>query len=485
MTDYRPPRDVPAGTSPVPRRAPAAPARAELLAAVVAALDATGERWAWQGEAGAPERWLAATGPKDLDVWYAAPPSPGDPVGVLARAYAAARVAEAHDPRRLRHVSLAVETATGPAVVDVTRGDLCVGPVLLVPAGRATTDPLTHRLTGAAAVADLLVRPVLRGRLPGPDRLAEARAAWAAAEPGHRQDLARRLTAQLGAGVAADLIAVAGGAAPGARLPLRARVRLAARSLTPAALPATWAQRRAVLPAGRSAGPLGLRVRGVVVALVGTDGSGKSTVAGGLHDRLHRYGLPTSSAYFGMARGNLPGVALARRLLGVGSTEPARPALPAPPGSPVPAATPAPLDHAPLRRVAAWFYAGEYVWRYLRVVAPAVARRRVVIADRWVYDLRESPWPGSRAARVAELLVPAPDVLVLPDAPAELIHDRKPERGLAEQAAQQQRFRELLAEHPARHAELVVDTSGATADPLAPLVAAVVQAAHRPRRRPR
>ncbi|MET8149508.1 thymidylate kinase [Actinoplanes sp. NPDC049668] len=457
--------------------------RPALLAAVAAALDAGGRPWAWQGEAGAAERWAADTGPKDLDVWYAAPPADGDPVDALARGYDGARVAQAHDPRRLRHVSLSIETTTGPAVVDVTYGHLCVGPVLLVPVSQVTVDPAAHRLTGVAAVADLLVRPVLRGRVPHRHRLDEARAAWAASGPGHREDFARRLAAQLGPRVAAELIAVAAGAPPAADLTRRARLRLAARSLAPTVVASTWAQRRTVVPALWTAGPLGLRARGVVVALVGTDGSGKSTVADGLRERLHGYGLTTSAAYFGMARGNLPGVALARRVLQVGSTAPT-PDDAAPPRVPATAAAPVPPDHAGLRRAAAWFYAGEYLWRYLRSVAPAVARRRVVIADRWVYDLRESPWPGSRAARFAERVVPAPDVLVLPDAPAELIHARKPERSLTEQAGQQQRFRGLLAEHPARHAEVVVDTSGAVADPLARLVAEVVQAAHgTPRRR--
>ena len=117
------------------------------------------------------------------------------------------------------------------------------------------------------------------------------------------------------------------------------------------------------------------------------------------------------------------------------------------------------------------------------MIGRPLARRHVVIVDRWIYDLRESPWPGSRAARVAEFLLPAPDVVVLPDAPIALIHDRKPERPLAEQYVQQERFRRLLAEHPARHAEVVVDTSGRLPDPLAALVATVVQAAHGARRR--
>jgi thymidylate kinase len=495
MTEYR---------QVAPRRT--LPGRADILATVTGVLARGGRRWAWQGPAGAADRWLAASGPKDLDIWY--DPGPGDdPIRRIREEMTYAEVAAADDPRRVRHTTLAVETPSGPAVVDLTRGDLRVGPVLLVPAGEITTSAEDHRLTGAAAVADLLVRPVLRGRLPDAARLAEARRAWDETYPPARDRLRDRLESELGRAVADALTAVATGVRPDPALPRRARLRLAARSLTPANAAATWRQRRTVLPAGRAAGPLGLRTRGVLVALVGTDGAGKSTVADGLRARLDRFGLPTSTAYFGMARGNLPGVARARGILRS-------------------------RDRPALRRAAAWLYAGEYVWRYLRTAAPPLARRQVVIVDRWIYDLRESPWPGSRAARVAEFLLPAPDVLVLPDAPIEQIHDRKPERPLADQQAQQERYRRLLAEHsarrataeglsrgggaeglsrgggaeglsrgggaeglsrgagaerpargagagrPARRAGIVVDTSGRAPDPLAALLAATVEAAH-------
>ncbi|GEM_PF-2065782 len=463
----------------------ALPDRPAVLAAAAEAAAQSGPRWAWQGPADAPARWLGETGAKDLDLWCDADPDTA--VAALRQALNCARVADTRHPGRPRHVSLAVETLTGPAVVDLTGGDLRVGPVLLVPASEIRVDEAAHRFTGATAVADLLVRPILRGRWPDPARLAEARAAWAGSEAAERRRLIDRLATQLGTRIVGELVAALDGALPEPTLPRRARARLVTRSLAPGNLAATWAQRRTVWPAGNAAGPLGLRVRGVVVAVVGTDGAGKSTVADGLAGRLNRYGLPTGSAYFGMARGNLPGVQLARRLLGVPDPHPTPALDPTPhPGLHGRPGTPAPgLQHPHLRRAAAWFYAAEYVWRYLRVVAPQKSRRRVVIVDRWVYDLRESPWPGSGAARAAQRLVPAPDILVLPDAPVELIHARKPERTLAEQGAQQQRYRQLLAERPARHAEVVVDTTGGCTDPLGELVAAVVQAAHAARGRPR
>ena len=455
------------------------PDRAAVLAAVTAALGRSGQRWAWQGSADAPARWVRETGAKDLDVWYAADALDTDrvpPVATLRHDLCCATVADARHPNRPCHVSVAVETPTGAAVVDLSRGDLRVGALLLAPVDEIDVDPVRHRLTGAAAVADLLVRPIVRGRWPDPARIDEARAAWAGTGAAHRRRLVDRLAAQLGTGIVRRIVATLDGAEPDPGVPRRTRVRLVARSLAPAAVAATWAQRRTVVPAGRAAGPLGLRIRGVVVALVGTDGAGKSTTADGLAQRLHRYGLRTASAYFGMARGNLPGVNLARRLLGVATPQNASSTTPSGP------ARTAATAHPTLRRVAAWFYAAEYVWRYVRTVAPHRARRRVVIVDRWVYDLRESPWPASRAGRVAERLVPAPDVLVLTDAPVELIHARKPERTLAEQAAQQARYRRLMAERPARYAEVVVDTGGTSPDPLGELVATVVEAAHLPHR---
>jgi thymidylate kinase len=426
-------------------RRPDSPGRAEVIGAVTSALTRCAGRWAWQGPADARRHWPAGTGTKALDLWFDPASAASDPVAAIRAELACARVAAADDRRRPRQVSLAIETATGVAVVDLSYGDLCVGPVLLVPADEIGADPATHQFTGVAAVADLLVRPVLGGRVPPPERLDEARREWSRDDRGRRERMQRRLGVQLGWRVAAELVAIAQGSCPNPGLPRRARLRLVAAGLTRANASATWRRRRPVLPAAHRAGPLGLPVRGVVVALVGTEGAGKSTVAGELRDRLQGLGLRTAPAA-------------------------ERRASPAGRG-----ASPGPRQAAP------WFSAGEHLWRYLSTVVPALVQHRVVIVDRCVYDLRDAPWPGSAAGWLAERLVPSPDVLVLPDAPSRLIHLRKPERPLAEQEVQQERFRTLLAERPARCAELIVDTSGGTPDPLAALVAAVMQAAHQPR----
>lgn len=483
-----------------PAVAPLPQTRAEFVAELVRCLNDSGVPWAWQGPTGAPAVWEGSDGPADLDIWWNPTPDGRERAVAAVRALAPmAVIAESRDPRRLQHLSLAVEIAASLAVVDFTEGDLRVGPVLLVPAADVVVSAdgidgaAGPHLVGVAGAADLLVRPLLRAKIPPDERLAQARARWRAADPTARLDAARRWGRELGADSAA-VLDVLDGAPPPDDLAQRMRRRLLKRTVAPAGLRAAWAQRWSVVPAGRSAGPLDLRTRGVVVALVGTDGSGKSTVARDLESRLGALGYRTDEAYFGMARGNLPGVALARRVLGIAAepdrTEAESPSPEAAAGAAndtsaalAEASEPAApdLSHAGIRQLAAWFYAVEYGWRYLRHVAPGVRRRAVVVCDRYVYDLRSSPWPGSPAATFAQWLVPAPDVLVLPDAPAELIHARKPERRLAEQAQQQQEFRDLLAEKPARCAELVLDTSGDDPDPVAPAVAAVVEASHRPR----
>jgi thymidylate kinase len=448
--------------------------RAEIVAALGEAL---GERrWAWQGASEAVAEWTAADDAKDLDIWC--DDADAAPVRLsVAQALPVACIEHADDPRRLRHTGWAVESNTGLAIVDVTFGDLRVGPVLLLT--QADIEVTDHRLVGAAAAADLFVRPLLRGRIVAQPRLDQARAAWRDAGDTQRAAAIHTWRASL-PGMVDDIVAVLEGGEASSDLVGRARMILIRRTLAPRNLTSTWRQRRSILPAGRRKGPLGHRTEGVVVATVGTDGSGKSTVADDARTRLEAIGMPTRTAYFGMARGNLPGVGLARKVLGIK----------APGGEDhsgdvveeaahdMPEAIDKPLDHQGLRRIAAWFYAVEYGWRYLSTVAGPKRRGEVVICDRYVYDLRDSPWPGSRASVFAEWLVPAPDVMVLPDAPVEMIHARKPERPFAEQRAQQEKFRALLAEQPGRSANLVVDTSGATADAVGPLVRAIVSAAH-------
>lgn len=450
-------------------------------------------RWAFQGAAAALRTWVADHTLADLDIWVA-----DESVGAMDDAVTrlgGVLVCATSDPRRLRHRQYWLPTShtegTG-AIVDVTVGDLRVGPTLLVAAGEVTTrmgdlpcgayaGVRAPVLSGVARVADLALRPLLRGRVVDGLRRCDAVNEYCsltdAAHAAVRVTL-RSIVGRRGTTVVERWLAGAADADEMAAVVTIARRRLAAASLAPGAVLATWRQRSLILPTRRK-GPAGLRSTGVVVALVGTDGSGKSTTAERLGAELQHAGFTVRHEYFGMARGNLPGVGLIRRLAGGGDTT----------------ATPGRTNSGPpkspsmLHQAASWVYVLDYWWRAARRVRPALRRGEVVLCDRWVSDLRSHPAPGSPAARVAEWLVGAPHVFVLADAPVEEIVARKQERTPAEATAEQEGLRTVGGQLHGRTARgggfcsfHTVDTSAHSrvpaADRLLPTLRSVMSAAH-------
>ena len=329
-------------------------------------------------------------------------------------------------PRRLRHTSLVVRADSGLAIIDLTHGDLRVGPVELVPGavghvhgrrrapaqrrgrGRGPADPARAPRQGARR-GPRSVRPVRRGRAPPRWIAPLAVDLWS---PGSRGPCDRRAGGRPPGGRTHPGTGVPG---PPAADPGDAGTAGLGQHLAPAAHDR---------PAGGQASPLGLararrrrgagrhrRLREVHRRRPGARaprGRGVQHVVGLLRDGARQ---PAGCRAGPQGPGRRGRAARDRR-----SPRPRQPPDPQP-ATAQPAAVGTDLDRPLLRRAAAWYYAAEYVWRYQRTVAPQRRRGSIVLVDRYVYDLRESPWPGSMASRVAEVLVPRPDILVLPDAP--------------------------------------------------------------------
>jgi hypothetical protein len=170
--------------------------------------------------------------------------------------------------------------------------------------------------------------------------------------------------------------------------------------------------------------------RGLTVALLGPDGAGKSSLAA----RLGQGGpMPRRTVYLGLyggprhvarqpgatgrpARSRVPGLGLARRLAAM--------------------------------------------WRGWLVGWWQMRRGRLVIFDRHPYDARLADRPaGSSRLRRAILghALPAPDAVVVLDAPAELLYARKPEHPIERVQAQRAAYLDLASR---LRGTVVVDVTG-------------------------
>jgi hypothetical protein len=280
----------------------------------------------------------------------------------------------------------------------------------------------------SGAAAESLIRRV---RVDGVNTLAPVDAFWAlflhclldegTFPPGHRERLQKLASAARGGGPLERAFAAAcppGWSSAravesvergdwGALVGIRAATFAAWRRRQPFA---AW--RKTVTNAGqRRLGRLlrALRRRGLGVALVAPDGAGKSTLAAGLGESFY---FPVRSIYMGLyqrggKRGHgrwVPGLGLTGRLV----TQWSR-----------------------------WLGA-----RYHQ------ARGRLVVFDRYAYDALLPPRrPTSRRGRVRRWLLghacPRPDLVVMLDAPGQVLYERKGELSPAVLEAERMRYLEL------------------------------------------
>jgi len=186
---------------------------------------------------------------------------------------------------------------------------------------------------------------------------------------------------------------------------------------------------------------------GVHVVLLGADGSGKSATAAALGDAL-------APAFRRVASKHLA-PALLRRARGMHAM--------ATPHSGLPRSLAGSIAKAV-------YWALDYGLGYHAKVRPALARSTLVLFDRYLVDALIDPrryrYGGPRwVLQLVWSLVPKPDLVILLDAPTEVLRARKQEVSLRETERQQRAYRELVETLPNG---LVVDA----AQPLDRVVAA-------------
>lgn len=197
---------------------------------------------------------------------------------------------------------------------------------------------------------------------------------------------------------------------------------------------------------------------GFVVALIGPDGAGKSTVARRLPDALRPHGIAASTLYMGVSADSadrlLPTTKLARRV---------KRALGAPPDTRGPRTSGAVLAAGTRRSPrgharAALRLANRLAEEGQRELATRRRTRRgeVVVHDRHFLldfhatDVTEAQLPWDRRLHGAFLrrAMAVPDLVIHLDAPAEVLHRRKGEGTIEALATRQREYERLEAVVP-------------------------------------
>jgi thymidylate kinase len=179
---------------------------------------------------------------------------------------------------------------------------------------------------------------------------------------------------------------------------------------------------------------LRLKPRGLFVALLGPDGSGKSSTTDLLETLLGSQGdvLPVDRVYLGSGQPLLPTRKLMRRLRGADNPSHKNQQV---------------RDVAPRRLRGALHVTADEILRYWVHVRPRLARHGIVLADRYAYDLFRINNPTVRRRwfrRVATIVISAPNLTFFLEGDPEVITARKQELTVEETIRQQHAYRGLI-----------------------------------------
>lgn len=186
--------------------------------------------------------------------------------------------------------------------------------------------------------------------------------------------------------------------------------------------------------------PFGRKIRGAIITIIGTDGTGKSTTHKQLRSSLSNSGLKSKYVYMGRSRGSLI----------------------------VPKNTQQKIDGAAkriegpkklLKYMASWFYFVDYLIRFSKILFHTRILGTSIQCDRYYYDILLMESYSRIGYKLLEKLAPAPDLLIVLDCPVNILIERKAERSESEYERQREFYLSLATSAPYRFWAGSFDTS--------------------------
>jgi thymidylate kinase len=415
--------------------------RTQVANSLFEALDVAGVTCALQGDSDALNRWVNSTDLlKDLDIW--SPIKERIAIKKLVEELGGVLIANTTDKNWLQHDIYFLPITDHFGIIDFTFGNLCVGPVSFCEEQDVLIDKNRDipRLDGIALMSDLILRPMFRGRIPEDKRFKESIKLWKKLDEIPKEKWLATVKLILGSKITQkiDSCLTNGVQEYDKNILKRIRLKLLLKSMSSLkSLIALYRHRHSILRFPWFDYPLGQKNKGLIIALIGTDGAGKSTFSEQLTKQLTKLNYQVRSPYFGRARGNLPGINWLRETLEKNVIDSRQ-------KSNKNHLFKSNKKELILKWLASWYYAIEYpirsfLWAYLPMLSS-----KIVILDRYVYDLRIMPFSSKAAVYITEILSVKPDIIIFLHAPEEEILARKPERDLPTLKFHQSEYKKVI-----------------------------------------
>ena len=194
-------------------------------------------------------------------------------------------------------------------------------------------------------------------------------------------------------------------------------------------------------------------IPGASCELIGTDGTGKSTLAKDISRLVNHYGYRSYLTYWGRTRGNIWLVRRLRKLsLSIVGSRPGR----AHPSSPD--RKQAGFLYKCITTAGALIYLAEYWVKYISQLYPRLHSRLIVLLDRGPTDFAVMKNTYSLSNHLYRIAPPV-SLRLFMHAPARQIYRRKQERTIEEIQRQQDEYNRVCSDYSDKKAAITIDTT--------------------------